>query len=524
MAGSTLALLGVAGTALLWPAVLWSLLLLGPLSLLGWHDVLSKEHSILRNFPILGHGRFLFESVKPEIQQYFVESNIDQRPIEREFRNLVYQRAKGELETLPFGTQRDVYRIGYEWAGHSIAPIEPPETAPRVTIGSRQCKAPYSSSLLNVSAMSYGALSKNAIEALNKGACEGGFAHNTGEGGISPYHLEPGGDLIWQIGTGYFGCRTSDGRFDPQRFRDQAAAESVKMIELKLSQGAKPGHGGILPGVKVTQEIARIRGVEVGETVFSPPGHSAFSTPLELIEFIARLRELSGGKPVGFKLCVGRRDDVLGVVKAMLESGMTPDFIAVDGGEGGTGAAPVEFSNSLGLPSRDALLLVHGALVGAGLRDQIKVIASGKIITGFHMVRALALGADLCASARAMMFALGCIQALRCNSNRCPTGVATQKQALVSGLDVPDKAQRVSRFQQATVRGFLELLGAMGLEECADLGLQHIYRRVDDSKVSSFEELYELPEPGQWLEPGGIPQSLQHHWNEADPHRWCRAS
>jgi len=471
---------------------LWALLVVGPLLLVGFYDILQRQHTILRNFPLLGHGRYLFETVRPEIQQYFIESNTDAFPIEREFRDIAYQRAKGELETQPFGSQRDVYRIGYEWAAHSLAPVPPLEEPPRIRVGGPDCSQPYSSSLLNISAMSFGALSSRAVVALNGGAQAGGFAHNTGEGGISPHHLARGADLIWQIGTGYFGCRTADGRFDPDRFADQAALDAVRMIEVKLSQGAKPGHGGVLPGPKVSEEIAAIRGVAPWQTVFSPPAHATFSTPEGLLEFVAELRRLAAGKPVGFKLCVGHRVEFLRLCKAMLETGITPDFITVDGGEGGTGAAPLEFANWMGMPARDGWMLVNNALTGLGLRDRVVIIAAGKVLTGFHMARALALGADLCVSARGMMLALGCIQALRCNSGHCPTGITTQNQALVRGLDIDDKTGRVERYQGATVRSLLELLGAMGLSHPSDLGPHHIYRRVNDCRVRNLAQLHEF--------------------------------
>ena len=509
--------IGIIG--LFWPTIFWLLIIAVPLFLLGVYDSLQKKHTLLRNFPVIGHGRYWMETIRPEIQQYFIEDNIDAFPIEREFRSVAYQRAKGQLETRPFGTQRDVYRVGYEWASHSIAAKPPTEEVPRIIIG-KDRKQPYAASPLNISAMSFGALSKNAVLALNKGAKLGGFAHNTGEGGISPYHLEHGGDLIWQIGTGYFGCRNKDGSFDEGQFQQQAQQETVRMIELKLSQGAKPGHGGVLPGSKVNKEIAEARGVEIGETVCSPPGHSAFSTPIELIKFIRRLRELSGDKPVGFKLCVGRRSDVFAICKAMIETNITPDFITVDGGEGGTGAAPLEFSNSLGMPARDAWIFVHSALTGVGLRDKVKIIASGKIISGFHMIRAMALGADICYSARGMMLALGCIQSLRCNNNHCPTGITTQNPALYYGLDVTDKSQRVARFHKGTVKGALELLGAMGMEQFTEIKPHHIFRRIDDLRVRNLSELYDFLQPEQLLNDDNLPEDIRTEWEIAKADSW----
>lgn len=503
-----------------WSAAQWSFLVIGPLIILGLHDSLQRQHTVLRNFPIIGHMRYCLEMVRPEIQQYFIDSNIAANPIEREFRSVVYQRAKGELETKPFGTERDVYRVGYEWASHSIAARAPLEEAPKVTVGTGDCTKPYDISMFNISAMSFGALSKNAVLALNGGAKKGGFAHNTGEGGISPYHLEPGGDLVWQIGTGYFGCRDGDGNFDPEQFRDQAQHDQVKMIEVKLSQGAKPGHGGILPAKKVSQEIAGIRGIPVAETVFAPPSHTAFANPVEFVELIARLRELSGGKPVGFKLCIGRRTDFFAICKAMIETGIKPDFITVDGGEGGTAAAPLEFSNSVGMPARDAWVFAHSALRGADLRNDIKIIASGKILTGFHIVRALAIGADLCNSARGMMLALGCIQSLRCDTNRCPTGVTTQDPALVYGLKVPDKTERVRRYHEATVKGALELLGAMGLTSLDELRPHHIFRRIDDLRVRNLLELYDYMEPGQLLSDNDAPPEFRDEWSMAKSDSW----
>lgn len=502
---------------LVWVWVYWALLVVGPLIALGLHDSLQTRSTILRNFPVIGHLRYLFEMIRPELQQYFIELNTDAFPIEREMRSVVYQRAKGQLETQPFGTQRDVNQVGYEWVSHSIADVEHVEEEPRLIIGNTSCEKPYAMSRFNISAMSYGSLSPTAIKALNKGAKEGNFSHNTGEGGISPYHLEAGGDLVWQIGTAYFGCRTEDGRFDGDLFAKNAQQDSVRMIEIKLSQGAKPGHGGMLPGAKVNEEIARIRHVPVGETVLSPPRHSAFKTPIEMMEFVARLRELSGGKPVGIKLCIGRRIELLAMCKAMIETGITPDFITVDGGEGGTGAAPLEFSNSIGMPARDGWAFAHNALVGAGLRSRVRIIASGKILTGFHMVRAMALGADACNSARGMMLALGCIQALRCNNDTCPTGVATQNPALYKGLVVPDKAQRIARYHQATIASFLEVMNAMGITRPNQIMPDMLYRRVSGTSIKTFAEIYEYLEPGTLVEDGDHPDIWRREWKAASP-------
>ncbi len=507
--------LGLLAVAPVWPPILWSLVVLGPLIALGLHDALQTKHTVLRNFPVIGHGRYCLENIRPETQQYFIETNIDAHPIEREMRAIVYQRAKGELETKPLGTERDVYRVGYEWASHALTDVARLDEAPRVVVGSEQCTRPYSASLLNISAMSYGALSPAALRALNRAAKKGNFAHNTGEGGIAPYHLEAGADLIWQIGTGYFGCRTKDGDFDSGMFEEAAARDEVRMIELKLSQGAKPGHGGVLPGCKVDQELAAIRNVPVGEDVISPPRHRTFATPREMLEFIARLRGLAGGKPVGIKLSVGRRVEFLSICKAMLETGITVDFIAVDGGEGGTGAAPLEFSNSLGMPARDAWTFVHNALVGVGKRDEIRLIASGKILTGFHMVRAMSLGADLCSSARGMMLALGCIQSLRCNNNTCPTGVTTQNPALTKGLVVPDKAERVFRFHRGTLGSLLDLMSAMGIANTREITPDLIFRRTGDMYVKTFAELYDFLAPGQLLDDENLPADWANAWKNA---------
>jgi len=520
---SLLLVAGVVAWSIVWRPALWTLVVLLPLITLGLRDVLQTRHAVLRNWPLIGRFRYVFEAIRPEIQQYFVESNTDGAPFNREFRAVAYQRAKDELDTLPFGTQNDVYRVGYEWMNHSLAPRSPAPEPPRIRIGGPDCTQPYDASYLNTSAMSFGSLSSNAVRAVNRGARAGGFAQNTGEGGISPYHLEGGGDLIYQVGTGYFGCRAADGSFSPERFEVQAARDTVKMIELKLSQGAKPGHGGILPAKKVTEEIAAIRGVPVGQRVDSPPAHRAFDTPVGMLTFIAQMRELARGKPVGIKLCVGDRADIFSLCKAMLATGITPDYIAVDGGEGGTGAAPLEFSNSVGWPMREGVVFVHNALVGSGLRERVKIIASGKIITGFHMVRALAMGADLCAAARAFMFSLGCIQARRCNSNHCPVGVATQTPGLVKGLHVGDKADRVKNYHAETVHGFLELLGAAGLPNPEALKPRHVWRRVDALQSLHYAQIYHYLQAGALLQ-DPVPAPYRMDWEAATEEQFHRVS
>jgi glutamate synthase domain-containing protein 2 len=505
-----------------WPPVFWVYFFLVPIILLGLYDMFQHKHAIMRNFPILGRGRYVMEEMRPKLYQYFIESDTNGRPISRIFRSVVYQRAKRELDTSPFGTQLDVYDEGYEWMNHSIAALDAHEldADPRVRVGSQHCQQPYLASILNVSAMSFGSLSKNAIEALNGGAKIGGFAHNTGEGGISPYHTIPGGDLIYQIGTGYFGCRTPEGDFSPEKFAERTADPQVKMIELKLSQGAKPGHGGILPGKKNTPEIAQIRGVIAGTDVLSPPCHKTFSTPVGLLEFIRQMQDLSDFKPVGFKLCIGRKSEFLAICKAMVETGIYPDFITIDGTEGGTGAAPLEFSNSVGMPFREGLAFACDALVGFGLREQVKLFASGKIMTGFHIFQAIALGADATYSARAMMFALGCIQALECNKNSCPTGVATQDRELTAGLVVKDKKVRVANFHEETVHSFVELMAASGISDPAQINRSHIYRRISVNEVRRYDELYPPLEKGCLLQESTVPEVYRKAWQEANPDRF----
>jgi len=491
-----------------------------PLAYMGIADMLQKRQSIKRNYPLFGRLRYVFEDLRPKIQQYFVESDTDGAPINRNERSVIYQRAKKQIDTVPFGTQLDVYAEGYEWMTHSISPCDfhKMDHNPRVRFGGEKCSQPYAMSVLNVSAMSFGSLSQNAIEALNAGAKIGGFAHNTGEGGLSPYHLKHGGDVIWQIGTGYFGARNEEGNFSEEAFQKNATLPNVKMIEIKLSQGAKPGHGGILPAAKNTPEVAAIRGVKAGTTVFSPPYHSAFSTPIDLIKFVDKLRTLSGGKPVGFKLCVGRKSEFLSICKAMVQLNIYPDFITVDGGEGGTGAAPPEFTNFVGMPLLDALAFIDNALIGFGIRQKMRIIASGKILTGFQMVRAMALGADTCNSARAMMMAVGCIQALECNKNTCPTGVATQNQSLMKGLVIEDKKVRVANYHKNTVESFVELIGAAGIDHPEKINRSHIYRRVFMNMVKTYEEIYTLIPEGSLLEGADTPFDYEEHLKHSAAH------
>lgn len=484
-----------------WQPILWVLIIVLPLIIVGLSDIVQKKHAILRNFPIIGHLRYLLEKFRPEIMQYFVETDKEGRPIDRLHRSLIYQRAKKMDDTAPFGTQLDVYKEGYEWMEHTIYAEGELNINrdPRVIVGGENCSKPYAASILNISAMSYGSLSKNAILALNKGAKIGGFAHNTGEGGLSNFHLEPGGDIIWQIGTGYFGCRTEDGNFCPELFKEKAQLDNVKMIEIKISQGAKPGHGGILPAIKNTEEIARIRHVKPHIDVVSPSRHKAFKDSEGLLHFVQQLRELSGGKPVGFKLCIGKEEEFTAICKAMVKTNIKPDFITIDGGEGGTGAAPVEFSNSLGMPLLDALVFTVDKLKGYDLKKDIKVIASGKVLTSFHIARALSLGADMVNSARAMMMALGCIQALQCNKNTCPVGVATQDKSLIKGLDVSDKSVRVANFHKATINSFVDLLDASGINNPQKLTRAHINKRINMNQALDYSKIYPDVEEGAYL-------------------------
>jgi glutamate synthase domain-containing protein 2 len=497
-------------------ALLVTLAVVLGLVVVGVRDLVQTQHAILRNYPITAHLRFILEAIRPEMRQYFFEDEKTGTPFPRDKRALVYQRAKLQLDKRPFGTVYEVYADGFEWMNHSMAPAPVEEGPLRVTIGGADCAHPYSASVFNISAMSFGALSPNAIRALNKGAREGDFAHDTGEGGFSPYHQEFGGDIIWELGSGYFGARNLDGTFSPEKFTQVARQAQIKMIEVKLSQGAKPGHGGVLPAAKVSPEISLTRGVPMGQDCVSPARHTAFSTPLQLMDFLVELRRLSGGKPVGFKLCVGHEWEFLAVCKAMLKSGIYPDFIVVDGKEGGTGAAPLEFADHIGKPLREGLSFVHNALVGIGARDRIRVGASGKIVDGFDIIRAMALGADWCNSARGFMFALGCIQSQSCHTDRCPTGVATQNASRQRALVVPDKATRVANFHKATLQSLAELTAAAGLSHPGQFSRAHISRRISPSEVVSFADLYPALAPGELL--GGAHDGrYAQAWRMADP-------
>ncbi|WP_338749647.1 FMN-binding glutamate synthase family protein [Janibacter alittae] len=486
---------------------------------LAAHDMLQKKHSILRNYPVIGHMRYLLEELRPELQQYFIERNWDGRPFDRDTRSIIYQRAKGIHSEQAFGTERDVSRPGYEYLVHSTAPLEAPTEPSRVLVGGPDCSRPYSMSLLNVSAMSFGSLSANAVRALNEGARMGGFAHDTGEGGLSRYHLEKGGDLVWEVGSGYFSTRTKDGAFDPDQFRDNAARDQVKCVSLKLSQGAKPGIGGVLPAAKVTREIAAVRGVPVGEKCVSPAGHSVFDTPIGLIEFIASMREMSGGKPAGFKLCVGSRRDVLAICKAILEVGTAPDFIIVDGSEGGTAAAPLEYEDHVGMPLTDGLMLVHNALVGTGLRDRIKIGASGKVAGANDIVKRIIQGADYTNSARAMMMAIGCIQAQICHTGRCPVGVTTQDPRRARALDVPDKSVRVRQYHESTVAQASQMMASMGVRRPEQLSPHMLRRNVSPKEARSYAELFEWLAPGELL--AEAPATWTQDWRAASAHSFA---
>ncbi len=497
-----------------WPSILYALIVTIPVAGIALLDLFQREHSLRRNYPATARFRWFFEWLRPYLRSYIVESDLDGRPFSHDERALVYARAKGDTSTHPFGTELDVYSGEYEWLAHSIAPSRDVEKYSRVTVGTEQCAKPYAASRLNISAMSFGALGANAIEALNLGAKIGGFYHDTGEGGLSPYHLKHGGDIVWEVGSGYFGCRTRDGHFDPGHFRDHAAHEQVRMTEIKLSQGAKPGHGGLLPAGKVTQEIAETRDVPAHRDCLSPARHSAFSTPRELVEFAARMRDLSGGKPVGIKLCIGYPHELFAVMKAMLETEILIDFIVIDGGEGGTGAAPTELSDRVGMPLREGLILARNALVGTNLKGKIKLAAAGKVNSGAAIAMNAALGADWCNAARAFMFSLGCVQSMRCHTDTCPTGIATQSPARQRGLVVPDKAERVARFHKATLNALYDIVVAAGLRSPDEFTPGSLRQRLNVAEMRAIDEIYPFVEPGELLE-GASDARLARWWEQA---------
>ena len=517
-------LVGTAGTiaiGLRHPAILWLLIVFAPMFVLALIDLFQTHHSLRRNYPASARFRWFFEWLRPFLRAYIVESDLDGRPFSHDERALVYARAKNDVSTHPFGTELDVYSDEYEWLAHSIAPSRDVEKYSRVTVGTDQCSRPYAASRLNISAMSFGALGANAIEALNMGARQGGFYHDTGEGGLSPYHLKHGGDVVWEVGSGYFGCRDKQGNFDPEHFKDRAVHDQVVMTEIKLSQGAKPGHGGLLPGAKVTAEIAKTRDVPEGEDCLSPAYHTAFSTPRELLEFAARMRDLSGGKPVGIKLCVGYPHELFAVIKAMIETEILVDFIVIDGAEGGTGAAPTELSDRVGMPLREGLILARNALVGSNLKGKIKLAASGKVNSGAAIAMNAALGADWCNSARAFMFSLGCVQSMRCHTDTCPTGIATQSKARQRGLVVPEKAARVANFQKATLDALHDIVVACGLNSPDEFTPDGLRQRISAAEMRSIDELYPFVEPGELLDGARDPR-LAEWWRAADPVSFAR--
>ena len=524
---NALLLAGLVGTiavtliGLRHPRAFWLLLLFVPLLVVALIDLLQTHHSLRRNYPVSARFRWFFEWLRPFLRSYIVESDLDGRPFSHDERALVYARAKGDVSTHPFGTELDVYSEEYEWLAHSIAPSRHAEKYTRVPVGTDQCSRPYSAARLNISAMSFGALGSNAIEALNLGARIGGFYHDTGEGGLSPYHLKHGGDIVWELGSGYFGCRNASGNFDPAHFRDKATNDAVVMTEIKLSQGAKPGHGGLLPGPKVTAEIARIRDIPEGEDCLSPPFHTAFSTPRELLAFAAQMRDLSGGKPVGIKLCVGYPHELFAVVKAMIETEILVDFIVIDGAEGGTGAAPTELSDRVGMPLREGLILARNALVGTNLKDKVRLAASGKVNSGAAIAMNAALGADWCNAARSFMFSLGCVQSMRCHTDTCPTGVATQSPARQRALVVPEKAERVARFQRATLDALHDIVVAAGLNSPDEFTPDGLRQRINAAEMRSIDEIYPFVQPGELLDGARDPR-LANWWNAADPASFAR--
>jgi glutamate synthase domain-containing protein 2 len=485
--------------------------IIGAITAVGWKDYFQKKHGVIGNYPLLGRFRYLLESIRPELRQYFWEADTEELPYSRNQRAMVYQRAKGELAARPFGSVNHMYMEDFSWLNHSMVPKHIHDKDFRIEVGGGKNK--YSISVLNISGTSFGALSPPAIESLNTGAKIGNFAHNTGEGSISPYHIRGGGDLIWQVSTGYFGCRTKDGKFDPVKFSEKAQQSQVKMIEIKISQGAKPGHGGMLMAAKVTPEIANTREIEAYKDCVSPSSHSEFSTPIQLLEFVEKLRSLSGGKPVGIKMCIGHPWELIAIVKAMVETNKIVDFITVDGAEGGTGAAPVEFTDHIGSPLSDGVVFVDNALIGAGLREKVKIAASGKVVTAYDIIRLCALGADWVNMARPFMFSIGCIQARDCASSNCPTGVATMNPNRYRVIDVKQRAQRVANFHKNTLYAVAEMLESTGLPHPSELTRRYIVRRLSASQIRLEDQIYPKVEKGALLRKGKVEDPrLEVYW------------
>lgn len=497
------------------PLTIGLLVATGFYTVIGFYDIFFSRHNLNHLYPVVAYIRYFLESYRVEIQQYFIANDTEENPFNREQRSLVYQRAKNIRDTIAFGTQRNLLEENYLSLWHSMAPTHVKEDVKSIRIGGPHCSKPYTASYLNISAMSFGSLSTNAIEALNLGAKKAGCYHNTGEGGVSPYHLKYGGDLVWQIGTGLFGCRDQEGNFSPTLFANTATKAPIKMIEIKLSQGAKPGHGGVLPKEKITEEIAYIRQIPMTEDCVSPAVNPECQTPLALLNFVQQLRDLSGGKPIGFKLCIGNPAEFLSLCKAMLETGITPDFITVDGAEGGTGAAPVEFSNRLGMMCLEGLYFVHNALVGVGLRDDIRIIASGKTASGFDVLTKVAVGADVVNAARTMMMAIGCVQSRHCNNNLCPTGIATQDPARAKAVRVPEKSERVKNFHNNTLKNFYDLVGSIGLDDPAKLMPHMIKRRTSNGMLMPVSTLIAPLKANALIEGLDIPEPWRHWWKRS---------
>ncbi len=488
------------------------------LFLISLKDFLQKKRSVLSNFPLLGRFRFFLESIRPELRQYYWEADDDELPYSRNQRTMVYQRSKDEGGVRPFGSLEKMYENDFVWLNHSITPSKINDDNFRTKVG--KGKNAYEMSVLNISGTSFGAISPPAITSLNKAAKIGGFAHNTGEGSLSKYHESGEGDTIWQISTGYFGCRDKKGEFNPKNFSIKAKLDQVKMIEIKLSQGAKPGHGGMLLAPKVTSEIAETRGVEEGKDCISPPRHKEFSNPSQLLDFVEKLRKLSGGKPIGIKLCIGHPWEFISIVKTMVLEKRIIDFVTVDGSEGGTGAAPAEFTDHIGCPLKDAIVFVDNALVGANLRDRVKIGVSGKIVSAFDIAHVCALGADWVNMARPFMFSIGCIQCRSCHTGECPTGIATMDPMRYRAIDIEDRSNRAYNFHKNTLFVLKELLEAVGVTHPVQLNRRHIVRRLSESDIRLADQIYPKAVKGELLlkkKKEVADPRLNVYWNKVTP-------